>query len=121
MHSIFKAIKIVFFVFVTLALANFAINNLEPIVVDLGPFANHISIQLYLFTFIVFTLGMLTASFHFMIELLKKSFAIWRQKKEISKLKHVKEDSVKKDPKINASIVNDDKKKKDSEHHKIDI
>ena len=118
MHSVFKFIKITFFILVTVSLANFAINNLEPIVVDLGPFANHISIPLYLFTFIVFTLGMLTASFHFMIELLKKSFTLWRQKKEISKLK---ENGKKTEPGIEASAIKSEKDKKDSKQPHVEL
>ena len=66
--------------------ANFAINNQDPVAVDLGPFAKTVNIKLHFLTFIVFTLGAVTASSYFLLDTLRKTLLIKKQSKKIKKL-----------------------------------
>lgn len=86
MSSIIKFTKVITLVVLIGIAANFAINNQDPIAVDLGPFAKTINIKLNIYSFLIFIFGVLTASFYFMVDSLKKAFIVKKQARAIKKL-----------------------------------
>ena len=86
MNSIIKFTKVLILLLLMMISANFAINNQDPVAVDLGPFAKTVNIKLHFLTFIVFTLGAVTASSYFLLDTLRKTLLIKKQSKKIKKL-----------------------------------
>jgi lipopolysaccharide assembly protein A len=83
MRSIIKFIKVIFYALLTILGIVFAVGNREKISVSLFPLPYEISIPLFIFTIIIFIMGILTGWF---LTRLKVSKTLYNNKKDKAKI-----------------------------------
>lgn len=94
MNQLFKILRIAIILAIVGISATFALNNQDPVAVDLGPFAKTINLKLYVLVFFAFAAGSVLSALHFITDTLRYQLLIRKYKKTLSKARDESLESV---------------------------